>query len=248
MRALFAMKPKSWVAFGVLGIASALVVTLVASNLSGSESLASSPECAPGQVSHLNVPRVPPDAKERRTTPVIVLACGTDPSHERFELVAFGIGSSTCVSVDHPKQRETRIVLCKPSKVSWLACQSDMICLNSPGVAASPTGIRTELTGQVAAEANTVRIEYRQNGKARSTHATLGKINGPILKKLDIDQAGGVFIGVLPECVPPKKIHVTVLDRHGHRLARKRSTSAFVQSCTGAKRDHSTGYHLILEP
>jgi hypothetical protein len=238
---------RRWIPFGIASVVIGLAVAVTLSTIAGSTSIARAPACAHGRVSHAKIPRVFSGGKERRTTPVIILACGTEPSRERFQIVAFGVGQSTCAAIDQPKRRETRIALCKPITIPWLTCQSKLLCLSPPGVVAVRTGIRTEVSGEVTPEANTVRIEYRQHGARRSMDAALGKIDGIILKKLHIEQTGGVFAAVLSGCVPARSIRVTVLDAHGHRVMTKKESSAFRQACPG-EAAHSDSFKLILHP
>lgn len=240
-------KRKSWISVGIVLIAGAVAASVVASSPRNSESRASASRCSPGQVSKFKIPRVAPGSKERRTTPVIVLACGADPSGDRFQVVGYGITSSICVAVDHPQDHETRILLCKPTNAAWVPCQSERLCLNPPSVVSTSGELRTELVGEVTAEASAVRINYLLKGKNRSTGATLGRISGPIMEELHIDQAGGVFLGILPGCVHAKTLRVIGLDSRGHPLATKRAASGFAQTCT-AKSGKASGYRLIVEP
>jgi hypothetical protein len=233
---------------GVCAIAVALgSAAVVMANTAGNRSdRPSASTCRPGEVSHLPIPRSD-DSSARRTTPVIILACGMNPSHERFDIAAFGVGQSVCAVIDMPKSRETRIVLCKPASMSWLTCRSKVVCFNPPGVVAGPDELRTEITGEVSAEVGAIQIKYSQHKAHRSKSATLGRIDQVIMKRLHIQQPGGVFVAMLPGCVPVKAIRVIAEDKSGKRLPANYISAAFAQDCT-APSGSSGEFHLTIKP
>jgi hypothetical protein len=112
---------------------------------------------------------------------------------------------------------------------------------------ADRAGARTEISGEVTPEVSAVRIDYRQAGAHRSTTAALGKINGVILKRLHIEQTGGIFAANLAGCVPAKSIHVTVVDKSGQVLATKSDSSRYAEPCK-ENLARSSGFHLIINP
>lgn len=202
-------------------------------------------KCVKGQPSETDVSRTAPGGPEL-STPVFVVACGAQGPAHPFQIVAYGVGESICISVDRPRDRETRIVLCKPKEAQWLACGQAVVCTEAPGYIGNSSGPRTEISGEMNSEPASVQIAYRRNGRKRTRTAAFGRIDGNLLEKLGIKEAGGVFVAAISGCVPSRSV-VAVAESADHQtLTRQHVRPPLPKNCQ-PRNSSSGGFQLFVE-